>query len=43
MRDELTKRGVNTEVNGISGITLFNGRVIRHSNVSISTLVVLDK
>jgi hypothetical protein len=34
MRDEITRRGVNTGKNGITGITLFNGRAIRRSNVN---------
>jgi len=43
MRDDLTRRGVNAGEHGITGITLFNGRVIKRTNVNIKALDVLCK
>jgi|AntAceMinimDraft_5_1070358.scaffolds.fasta_scaffold71468_3 hypothetical protein len=43
MRDEFTRRGVNTGENGINGITFLNGRVIKFYNVNIKAPDVLCK
>jgi hypothetical protein len=47
MRDELTRRGekryVNTGENSITGITFFDVRVLRRSNVNMKFLDVLYK